>query len=354
MTEKTEFPKYYVYPEEPCHKMLYPNIKQKLAYNDEADYRAWKEQIREKLIELSGLDLVEQNGNCDPALEIEYTEQKDGYTETRFTFQSEVGYRVPCYLLLPDGEKEKYPVAIVLQGHSTGFHNSVGKLLYERDLNYQPRGQFGIQAVKRGFATLCLEQRGMGERRPRINDNPAAYNDCAYTAMQAVQIGRTILAERVWDVHKAIDLLAASFPKCDTEKIVVTGNSGGGTATYYSACYDERIKICAPSCAFCPYEDSILAMYHCTCNYIPHAFKYFEMQDLACLIAPRNLSIISGVNDKIFPIEGVRTGFETVQKIYAKENAADACTLTVTPREHWWCEDIVWGEILRVAETLGW
>ncbi len=353
MSAQQSYPKFYQYEEQPCHKLLYPTIEQKLAYDDRADYEAWKADVRAKFMELSGLSLIEAEPVCDPDLQIEYTEQRDGYTETRFTFQSEEGYRVPCYLLLPEGNKEKYPVAITLQGHSTGFHNSVGKILYDHDIDYQPRGQFGIQAVKRGFATLCIEQRGMGERCPRIADGDC-YNNCAYTAMQALQIGRTILAERVWDVHKAIDLLAASFPKCDTEKVVVTGNSGGGTATFYSACYDERIKICAPSCAFCPYEDSIMAMYHCTCNYIPGAFQWFEMQDLACLIAPRNFSIIAGVKDNIFPIAGVKRGYETVQKIYAKENAPDACTLTVTPREHRWCEDLVWGEILRVAEQLNW
>ena len=352
MIESKKYPNFYQYEEEPCHKLLYPKIKQRLSYSEDVDYRTWKASVRSKLLELTGLDEMMAAKPCDPDLKIEYTEQRDGYTETRFTFQSEEGYRVPCYLLLPDGEKERYPVAITLQGHSTGFHNSVGQIKYEHDITYQPRGQFGIQAVKRGFATLCIEQRGMGERRPRIEEGDC-YNNCAYTAMQALHIGRTILAERVWDVHKAIDVLAA-FPKCDTEKIVVTGNSGGGTTTFYSACFDERIKICAPSCAFCPYEPSILAMYHCSCNYVPGAFKWFEMQDLACLIAPRNLSIISGVKDNIFPIEGVKRGFETVQKIYKQENAADACSLTVTPREHWWCEDIVWGEILRVSETLGW
>ena len=97
-----------------------------------------------------------------------------------------------------------------------------------------------------------------------------------------------------------------------------------------------------------------MAMYHCSCNYVPGAFKWFEMQDLTALIAPRHLSVISGIKDNIFPIDGVQRGFETVQKIYRKENAPSACTLTVTPREHWWCEDIVWGEILRAAQELGW
>ena len=343
----------YEYAEEPLHQNLARSMKQALAFDPTKDYDGWKKELREKFMELSGLALIEAAGDCDPKLEIEYTEQRDGYSETRFTFQSEEGYRVPCFLLIPDGEKEKYPVAITLQGHSTGFHNSVGQMKYPSDLDYHPRGQFGVQAVKRGFATLCIEQRGMGERRPRATEADC-YRNCTYTAMQALHMGRTILAERVWDVHKAIDLLASAFPVCDTEKVLITGNSGGGTASFYSACYDERIKLCAPSCAFCPYGPSILAMYHCSCNYIPSAYCYFDMQDLAALIAPRHLSVISGIKDKIFPIDGVKSGYATVEQIYEKAGAADACSLTVTPREHWWCEDLVWGEIARVTEKLGW
>lgn len=353
MNEHENLQEAYHYDEEPAHKLLRDSITPSLSYSGDVDYKTWKETVRGKFMELSGLDRMERMPACDPALSVEYTERREGYTETRFTFQSEEGYRVPCYLLIPDGEKESYPVAITLQGHSTGFHNSVGYKRYPHDLDYQPRGQFGIQAVKRGFAALCIEQRGMGERRPRALE-AKCYRDCTYTAMQALQMGRTILAERVWDVHKAIDLLAASFKSCDTSKIVITGNSGGGTASFYSACYDERISICAPSCSFCPYGPSILDMYHCTCNYIPASYLYFDMQDLSALIAPRRLSVIAGVKDKIFPIDGVRAGFEIVKAIYAAEGAPDACTLTVTPREHWWCEDIVWGEILKVAEELGW
>ncbi len=351
--DNTNLKNAYEYAEEPLHKNLIHAMKPYLSFDPQKDYAVWKKELYAKFIELSGLDLIEAEEPCDPKLEIEYTEENDGYTETRFTFQSEEGYRVPCFLLIPNGNREKYPVAITLQGHSTGFHNSVGQIKYARDPAYHPRGQFGVQSVKRGFATLCIEQRGMGERRPRATEEEC-YQSCTYTAMQALQIGRTILAERVWDVHKAIDLLASAFPVCDTEKVLITGNSGGGTASFYAACYDKRIKLCAPSCSFCPYSPSILDMYHCTCNYIPSAYRYFDMQDLAALIAPRNLSVIAGVKDNIFPIEGVRKGYETVKKFYKIEDVEDACSLTVTPREHWWCEDIVWGEILRVTEKLGW
>ena len=151
---------------ESCHDILNQTIKQSMAFDPTADYAAWREALRKKFIELTGLDAIEQNA-CEPALEIEFEEKKEGYTLTRFTFASEVGTRVPCYLLIPDTGRASYPVAITLQGHSTGFHNSIGEIKFpERDTDYQPRGAFALQAVREGYAALCIEQRGMGERRP--------------------------------------------------------------------------------------------------------------------------------------------------------------------------------------------
>ena len=337
---------------EPCHDILIQKGTQALAFDPVCDFSQWRESIRHKLYELTGLYAIEQNEAPNPELCVEYEEQKEGYTEIRFSFASEIGTRVPCYLLIPDTGKEKYPVAITLQGHSTGFHNSVGKIKFEKDKTYQPRGQFGLQAVANGYISLCIEQRGMGERRPTCPSRKGAQM-CSYTALTAFMMGRTVLGERMFDVHKAIDVLS-NFPKCDLEKILITGNSGGGTATYYSACYDERIKLAVPSCAFCPYRESILSIHHCSCNYIPNAYTQFEMQDLACLIAPRPLAIIAGQQDQIFPIEGVRRGFKTVKSIYTAAGVPDACRLIETPREHWWCVDLVWETINAEAEKLGW
>ena len=239
-----------------CHQLLTQNNKPLLSYDENKDYATWKEQVREKFIELVGIKNIEKNA-CPLNVQIESEEQKDGYKQIRFVFESEKGAFVPCYLLIPDTGKEKYPVAITLQGHSTGFHNSVGIVKYEQDEAYQPRGQFAIQAVKRGFIALALEQRGMGERRPSERNLQGA-NMCEYEAHIALLLGRTILGERMWDVSRAIDVLA-QFPQCDTNKILLTGNSGGGTMTYYASCYDERIKLALPSCAFCTYKDSTVS-----------------------------------------------------------------------------------------------
>ena len=325
-----------------CHNTLIKNTKPLLFFDESKDFTEQKKKIKEKFFELIGYENIKKNA-CPLTMEIESVEQMDGYTRTRFVFESEKDSFVPCYLLIPDTGKDKYPLAITLQGHSSGFHNSVGIVKFDGDAEYQKRGNFAVQAVKRGFAALAIEQRGMGERRPN-GEHQRIGSMCEYEAHIALMLGRTILGERMWDVSRAIDLME-KFDKVDTDNVIITGNSGGGTISYYAACFDERIKLSVPSCAFCNYPDSIMNWYHCSCNFIPHAYEWFDMQDLACLIAPRRLSVISGSLDEIFPLYGAEKAYETVKKIYEKAGVPDNCSLTVTDKGHWWCEDIVWDKI---------
>ncbi len=334
-----------------CHTILAKEMKHSLGF-DEATYSPeYKKRLKEKLSELLGMDAIAANAcPLDPMIESE--EIVDGYKRIRFTFESERGAVVPCYLLVPDTGKEKYPVAIILQGHSSGFHNSIGVPKNDSDKVYiETRGDFGVQAVKNGYAALCIEQRAMGERTTTRHTFGAVM--CTYPTLTGFMLGRTTLGERIWDIQRAIDILP-SFDMLDTDKILVTGNSGGGTMSFYAGCMEERIKLSAPSCSFCSYETSILDIYHCACNYIPNAYKYFEMQDLAALIAPRNFIVFTGANDKIFPLHGVKKAFETVEKIYEKENAADKCSLVVTERDHYWCKDITWKTINEETAKMGW
>lgn len=333
------------------HQYLISKNKPKLMYSEKREYKAWKQEIKDKFLELIGLENIKAN-DCPLNVQIESEEQKEGYKQIRFVVETEKEEFVPCYLLIPDTKKEKYPVAITLQGHSSGFHNSIGIVKFPQDESYHPRGQFALQAVKNGYIALAIEQRGMGERRANEPHQKMA-NMCEYTAHIALLLGRTILGERMWDVSKVIDALSL-FPACDLDKIFITGNSGGGTMSFYAACFDERIKLSVPSCAFCTYEDSIMNWFHCSCNFIPHAYEWFEMQDLACLIAPRNLIVVAGQEDQIFPLYGVKKGYEVVKKIFKKAGMTDNCRLVETPKAHWWCEDIVWDAINEETKKLGW
>ena len=329
------------------HERLFEN-KPLLKFDENADYATWKKAIREKYIELLGLEEIAKNA-CDIKIEIEEEVKKDGYTRYRYVFESEKGCLLPCYLLIPDTGKKKYPVLLCLQGHSGGFHISIGEKKYDGDERCLSTSTFALDGVKNGYAALCIEQRGMGERQTLQNHRGRVEGEgcpCYYTAMTALLLGRTLLGERVWDVSRAIDSLS-NFDCLDLDDITCIGTSGGGTATYYSACYDERIKLAVPNCAVCSYKTSIGDLWHCSCNYVPGAAKYFDMGELATLIAPRKLLMVNGQKDPIFPIDGARDVYSVIEKIYQKEGVAENCELLETDREHYFCKDIVFNKITR-------
>lgn len=336
-----------------CHNLLLDKQEKKLAFSENKDYATWRAELKDKLFELLGMDLIEKNA-CPLNLTIEEEVEFDTYKRIRFVFESEIGSLVPCYLLIPKNGQKKFPLAITLQGHATGFHNSVGIAVYEGDEGYiKTRGAFALQAVENGYAALAIEQRAMGERKTRVHESGTAVM-CAYQSITAFQLGRTVLGERAWDVSKAIDAMSYFSDVIDLDKILLTGNSGGGTATYYAAIFDERIKLAAPSCSFCSYKTSIMPMYHCACNFIPGALKWFEMEDLSALIAPRPLLILAGEKDPIFPIQGVKDSYAVVEKIYEKAGAKDKCRLVTHEKAHYWHTDIVWKAINEETKKLSW
>ena len=322
-----------------------------LAYDEKNDYAEWKQKVREKYIELLGLDSIQKNA-CDIKEEIEERVETDEYTRYRYVFESEKGCFVPCYLLIPRAQKQKFPVCICLQGHTTGFHISIGEKKYDQDDKSLETSTFALDAVKNGYAALAIEQRGMGERTTLREDRGASLTcGCMFTAMTALMLGRTLIGERVWDVSKAIDSLEYFKDKLDLNDITLLGTSGGGTATYYAACYDKRIKVAVPTCAICTYKDSIGDMWHCTCNYIPSIAKYFDMGELSALIAPRKLLVCNGEIDPIFPLSGTKEVYSVIEKIYEKEGVPENCQLKVYPNKpHYFDKEITFPALNKLRD----
>ncbi|MBQ8390975.1 MAG: hypothetical protein IJX50_00340, partial [Clostridia bacterium] len=280
-----------------------------LHYDGKSDICVWQKDTKAKLIEL----LKMPTECCSDEFKITEEKKGDAYTQYKFEFQSEPGYIVKAAFLLPNGLKGKAPVAICLQGHSTGMHISLGEPKYERDVTSIAGGRdFAVRAAHECVCAVAVEQRYMGSAGHGEEGKPSCATDNA--AMAALLMGRTAIGERVWDIMRTIDVVCEHFSEyIDTEKIICLGNSGGGTATFYASCIDERIAVSVPSCALCTYEDSIMAMYHCPCNFIPDIRKYFDMGDLGCLIAPRKLVAVCGIEDKIFPLNGVEKSFKIIK-----------------------------------------
>ena len=274
--------------------------------------------------------------------EIEREETED-FSLIRFRFQSEENYFVPCYLLFPKGATGKIPLVVCLQGHGKGAHASLGRTKYEGEVIAGGDRDYALQIVSHGMAALAIEQRNFGECGG-TEKGP----DCYISAMTAIMLGRTTIGERAWDISRALDVVLDRFgDRVDENKIACMGNSGGGTATLYAACLDERIAAAMSSCAVSTYYESIAKVKHCACNFVPSIALNFDMGDLCGLVAPRPLVVVSGQQDLIFPIESAKECFELAKDYYRAAGAPDSCAMVVGAEGHRFYAADAWPEFLK-------
>ena len=326
------------------------NIKPLLRWNGVTPFDEHKRVCRERLISLLGIDTMER---CDSALRIIKKDELNGNEHIHFAVQTEKDYFVNCHLLLPKNRQGVLPLCVCLEGHVSGAHLALGIAKFPYDEVYISHDvDFCAQAVKRGFAALAIEQRGFGENGGNAENGST---DCHHLALNLMLAGRTLIGERVWDVQRVLDAVLEHFGDVVTAKgSILMGESGGGTATYYTACLEERFELFVPIVALCSYEDSIVEIFHCLCNYVPGVAKYFDMGDLACMIAPKRILIFSTTNDEWFPLNGAKKAYSELERIYNACGAQDKCKMLICEGPHRFFAEQGWQamlELLRKEKT---
>jgi dienelactone hydrolase len=123
-------------------------------------------------------------------------------------------------------------------------------------------------------------------------------------------------------------------PLADTLGCV--GLSGGGMVTLFTTALDQRITCAVVSGYFNTFRDSIMAVRHCLCNFVPGMARVTEMVDIAGLVAPRPLLIETGTQDPIFPTAATQQAYQELQKIYALWDAVPNLDIDVFEGEHAW------------------
>ncbi|RAV09213.1 hypothetical protein DQG23_39990 [Paenibacillus contaminans] len=310
------------------------------------DWHSWRTDFRSKLAKLTGLSDMQSQFSAVP-LQVRAVsrEERSDYTIEKLFVTAEPGVEIPFYLLLPLGKGEGcYPLVLTPHGHGPrGKETYVGHYADEADRAENEAGErdIALQAVKAGYAAIAMDVRGFAEMGRRQEWEQNKGSSCLELQRISLLYGRTLIGERVFDIGRLIDY-AATRPEIDTSRIAITGNSGGGTVSLFAAALDERITVCAPSSYFCTFRDSIMAMHHCSCNYIPGILQLGEMYDVAALVAPRPLLLINGKDDMIFPIEAAKEAFSYVHAVYAAQGAADRCRQFVGHEGHRYYKEPVW------------
>jgi len=313
----------------------------------EQSFKPWQKKARAKLSELMGMHLFPKDRARLNVRSLWKQKHPLGTIE-KIAFTAEPGSDIVAYMCLPDSAKAPYRTMICLQGHTTGMHHSIG---VERDDETKPMvvagdRDFAIGCMTRGIAALCIEQRSFGLRREQTQKMVMSHG-CHDAAMHALMLGRTLAAERVFDVDRGIDYLAQRGD-INMSRVGVMGNSGGGTISVYAIALLSRLYMAMPSCTFCTYAHSLMRIKHCSDNYIPGILQYMEMADVLAIAAPKPVVVVAGKSDDIFPVKYVRKAYADLAKIYTAAGAADACRLTVGPEGHRFYADLGWKHALPV------
>jgi fermentation-respiration switch protein FrsA (DUF1100 family) len=305
------------------------------------EWALWRHRLHNRLEELLGGFPSEP-----PALETITLEscQEDGYRLEKVAFQSDPGLYVPCYVLIPYRAEPPYRPVIALHGHGTGGAAYViGRALNEATraeeeaLIRTKNHDYGRQLAQCGYMVFVPVQRGLGERveteQGMVHWEGAGQSSCRVLAFNTMLLGKTLLGLRVWDVMRTIEYIR-SRPEPMVAGLSCLGLSGGGTTTLFAAALEPRITVTIVSGYFNTFRDSIMAMTHCECNYVPRILEYAEMYDIAGLIAPRPLLVESGTQDGIFPAIATEAAYRKLQQVYELLDVPERLDKDIFPGDH--------------------
>lgn len=310
---------------------LYQDAEMRHAFNGSGkkDFTAWQKAFRPKLMEKLGIaKIARQLQDFKPKAEKVDSEDIGYAVRERWVIWTEPSVPLPFIILFPKEKRERYTLVIFPHGHGKNTEAYAGVYHSEEEEREELEGEYDIsvQAVKRGCIAIAPTTRGFGKTRTPEDIENDALSSCRTLFVHDMLVGRTPIGDRVWDVMKLIDWSLEKLP-VDASRIVVYGNSGGGTVTLFAGACDTRIAASIPSSYFCTFAGSIGSIRHCLCNYIPGILDYGEMSDIAGLTAPRLFCATNGRYDDIFPAAETEKAFAHLQEIYRAAGVPDNCEL---------------------------
>jgi dienelactone hydrolase len=307
------------------------------------DFAAWRERLAPAVSERLGLGRALKAALAPRVL---WQRQRPEGLVEKLRFTVETGLDAVAYFGLPAGHRGPHPCIICLQGHSTGMHVSLAldRVTETEGIPVAGDRDIAVQALRRGFAVLCLEQRGFGERGDHGHDR---FNSCHRPAMSALLQGRTLLGDRVFDVDRALDYLG-SRPEIDLQRVGAVGNSAGGTVSLYAAALLPRIAFAIASSCFSRFAASWASKHYCACGYVPRMLEIADLPDIAGLTAPKPLVLAVGRLDGGLPMEDTQRAFAQVQCIYQAAGASDRLRLVVGDSGHRFYGEASWRALEEV------
>lgn len=301
------------------HKLFLEREKIRHGINTIDDWQVEKKRIRKNFLEAIGGLLLDEQVKIKYCGEI----RKKNLIVKKLLFSPYGNHWASANLYIPLERKGRIPAVILPAGHT---------------LEGKSKDQYRERAVLfavNGYAALTFDYIGCGERNLLNKDGgidsfTSTQHNIVGSRMNlyACNLQSFMLSETI----AAIDVVSAQ-PEVDPEKICMTGSSGGGVESFFSAALDERIKACAPAACIRSYSGKIETddAEQVFFNPITSALGYPDIASF--LIAPRPLLIVANKKD-IWGMEQVEYFIDEVKAFYKLNDAEDKFSQSFWDRGH--------------------
>jgi dienelactone hydrolase len=200
-------------------------------------------------------------------------ENKD-YSIEKVYIETLPGFYLAGNLYRPLGRSGKFPGMLAPHGHA-----QYGRLEHGALFSVPSRG---INHARQGYVVFAYDMVG--------------YNDTmqlphVFGGAREQLWGFGPLALQTWNSIRALDFVQ-SLPDVDPERIVVTGESGGGTQTFLLCAIDERPKWSAPVNMI-----SLIMQGGSPCENAPGLRFDTNNVEIASLMSPRPMLMVSATGD---------------------------------------------------------
>jgi len=227
----------------------------------------------------------------------------------RIVFDADARSTVPANVLIPKHSGDRLPAVLCFHGRD-GDKNIVAGVT-----DAEENGQFGRLLTQYGFLTITFDLRCFGERAddtiPMFGRDP-----CDVHFARGSLLGINLLALNVHDAIRTLDYLD-SREDVDPKRIGCCGYELGGMMALWTSALDRRIKASVSgACLYSFDEFAVRQGRFCGAMFVPALRRYFEMEDIAALTAPRSLMIQAATDDPEKPLESSKKCYAKLRKVF--------------------------------------
>lgn len=251
-------------------------------WHDKASWEQRAKVIKQGILEGMQFDkMPDIEGNFNPF--IHGKRIMDGYVVENIAIESFPGFYITGNLYYPTEKHEKH--AAILAPHGHGNNPRFGEAVQKRC----------AVLARMGAIVFTYDMLGYGDSHQTEHKMPIA------------------LLLQTWNSKRVLEYLL-SRPDVDSERIGMTGESGGGTQTFIYTAIDERIKVSVPVV-----QVSAHFFGGCVCESGMPIHKNDHHQtnnvEIAAICAPRPLLVVSDGGDWTSNVP--RVEYPYIQKVYA-------------------------------------